>query len=107
MQQGLGGFIDGFQVNGALFLLGSQMRRAGVGKHIRAGAAVAVVFGEPDALQAAVGLDVFGDALTAGLHDFLGNHVAAGGGQLFGIQAGGDAFADAGVDAANKINTTK
>ena len=76
------------------------MRRAGIGKHIGAGAAVAVVFGEPDALQAAVGLDVFGNALAAGLHDFLGNHTAAGGGQLFGIQAGGDAFADAGVDAA-------
>ena len=55
-----------------------------------------------NALQPAVAEDVAGYAAATGLHQFLGDNAMTGGGQLAGIKAGGDGFADVGINAGDK-----
>ena len=79
-----------------------QMGRAGIAEQVGAGGAVGVFRQQRQVLQAAVDKDVVGDARAAGLYDFLGDDGKALLHQFGRQPAGGDGFADAGIDAADK-----
>ena len=97
-----GGAVDNGGVDTRSRHACGQMGRAGIAEQVGAGGAVGVFRQQRQFLQAAVDKDVVGDARAAGLYDFLGDDGKALPHQLGRQPAGGDGFADAGIDAADK-----
>ena len=104
--QSLGSLRDDLQVNGTSILGSRHVWRTGIAENIGAGPSFPILFGEGDALDAAVLLDVFGYLLASGLDHLLGNYAFAGLCQCLGDRSGSSRLADTGVDTGDEIDVS-